>query len=237
MTEQFIELHTLQLESGGLNLVLAHYDSKRFQPDLFKAAAIDYPASLQNSVVKRQAEFLAGRIAAAHALRPYGLEQQPIGIGRQRQPIWPEGYVGSISHSQGMAVALIQPETEFIGVGLDLEARLSTESQQAMLSVVLNQVELQRLKRDAGSLSQAELLTLVFSAKESFFKAAYRQVQDYFDFDAIELVRLDQARKELHFRCVSQLSQNFVADTPVVAAYQWLNQTMVLTSVLLPASA
>lgn len=233
MLERFIELRTMQLEATGLSLVLAQYDGSRFQPALFEQAGIAYPASLQHSVVKRQAEFLAGRLAAARALRHYGLEQQQIAIGRQREPLWPAGYVGSISHTQGFAAAIVRPETEFVGLGLDLEARLSAASQQAMLSVVVNSLEQQRLSQATDLLTQADLLTLVFSAKESFFKAAYPQVQDYFDFDALEFLRLDHPTQTLYFRCATPLSQSLVLGSEIAATYQWLNQDLVLTSVCL----
>lgn len=68
---------------------------------------------------KRQAEHLAGRIAAVHALREYGSKAVP-GIGERRQPLWPPGLFGSISHSASTALAVVSPRP----IGLDIDAIL-----------------------------------------------------------------------------------------------------------------
>ncbi len=246
MNNQFIQLQTAQLAPFKLTgladapvqlrFVLARFEVQHFEPALFAECGIAYPYSMQTSVSKRQAEFLAGRLCAAQALQAYGLQAHSVPIGPRREPLWPIGYVGSISHAKGYAAAIVQTQEQFVGVGLDLEARLSADSQQAMLDVVLNQRERQRILSYAKALDRADLLTLLFSAKESFFKAAYPQVQDYFDFDVLEFISLDMPSQLLEFVCVTELSAGLRAGQKIQARYQYLSTEMLLSAVLLPAA-
>ena len=76
--------------------------STRFDPLLLVAAdfpnsAIEKPDSIQRSVAKRQAEFLAGRICARAALhRLDGIACIPP-IGEDRAPVWP-AHILSLIH-------------------------------------------------------------------------------------------------------------------------------------------
>ena len=79
-----------------------------FKPDTFTPGDLlwlPHHAQLAKSGKKRQTEHLAGRIAAVHALREFGEKGVP-GIGERRQPLWPAGLYGSISHSGNTAVAI-----------------------------------------------------------------------------------------------------------------------------------
>ncbi|PYY68869.1 4'-phosphopantetheinyl transferase, partial [Pseudomonas jessenii] len=70
-------------------LLSTHFDSARLASDDFQRSAIEVPASIQRSVAKRQAEFLAGRVCARAALqRLEGLSFIPA-IGEDRAPVWP----------------------------------------------------------------------------------------------------------------------------------------------------
>lgn len=97
---------------------------------------LPHHAQLLSSGRKRKAEHLAGRIAAVHALREFGLKTVP-GIGTQRQPVWPQGlHLGSISHSASTALAVVSRQP----VGIDIEAILRHKRQpnwQVALSLML----------------------------------------------------------------------------------------------------
>ena len=91
-----------------------------FDPDTFQEHDLfwlPHHTQLQSCGRKRKAEHLAGRIAAVHALREYGIKTVP-GIGGQRQPLWPQKLFGSISHSTSTALAVVSTHP----VGLDIEA-------------------------------------------------------------------------------------------------------------------
>ncbi|MGA5130237.1 enterobactin synthetase [Streptomyces olivoreticuli] len=109
----------------------------------------------------RRRDFLAGRLAARRALRAAGLPAGEI-LADGRRPVFPEGSVGSISHSGGLAVALAAPAARFRALGCDLELRgLPVEAARLVLS------EDERVWM-AGSVRR---LLFAFSAKETAFKA------------------------------------------------------------------
>jgi enterobactin synthetase component D len=113
---------------------------------------------------KRKAEHLAGRLAAFHALKEHGLRQIP-NIGDNRQPLWRPGWYGSISHSGTTALAVVAREA----VGIDLEGIFSTELTKKIANSIINSAE--RAVLTECSLPFPLALALVFSAKESLYKA------------------------------------------------------------------
>ena len=162
------------------------FDAAAFTPASFAAQGMALPASLQGAAPKRLGEFLAGRLAAREALRSFGLAGSTVAIGSAREPLWPEGMEGSISHSQlaGQGVALCGVRPAQGGMGLDLEAWLEADQAAQLWPGIVDEDEWGRLEAGAGAvgLDRAQGLTLVFSAKESLFKALYPRVGRYFDF-------------------------------------------------------
>ncbi|MGE1076349.1 hypothetical protein ACQJ22_27905, partial [Pseudomonas fragariae (ex Marin et al. 2024)] len=77
---------------------------------LFDRLDVAMPKLLAEAVPKRQAEFLAGRFLGQAALTLFGHDPQPIGIGNRREPVWPSGISGSISHSHGICVCMVTQE-------------------------------------------------------------------------------------------------------------------------------
>ncbi len=169
------------------------FDPAAFKPACYEQAGILLPASLQRAAPKRLGEFLAGRLAAREALRRVGLGDHVVAIGSAREPRWPAGFEGSISHSllqgRGMALCAVRPGQA--GMGLDLEAWLEDGQTSELWPGIVNDEEWGRLQR--CPLGPAQGLTLVFSAKESLFKALYPRVGRYFDFlDARWLAMTEQ---------------------------------------------
>lgn len=162
------------------------FDPAAFSPDSFREQGIPLPPSLQGAAPKRLGEFLAGRLAAREALRPFGLAGCCVATGAAREPLWPAGLEGSISHSvfsgEGVALCAVRPGKG--GLGLDLEAWLAEGQARTLWPGIVDEEEWGRLEASvrAVGLSRAEGLTLVFSAKESLFKALYPRVGRYFDF-------------------------------------------------------
>src|SRR3981081_2261214 len=63
------------------------------------------PQPLRHAVESRQREFLAGRLCAEFALCCLGAASTHVAMGGDRAPVWPDGVVGSITHSGGLAPA------------------------------------------------------------------------------------------------------------------------------------
>ncbi|WP_221179253.1 4'-phosphopantetheinyl transferase family protein [Pseudomonas frederiksbergensis] len=168
-------------------LLSTHFDTSKLAIDDFQRSAIAPPASIQRSVAKRQAEFLAGRICARAALQQLeGLSFVPE-IGEDRAPVWPAHITGSITHSTGRAAAIVANKAHWRGLGMDLENLLDHERAERLAGEILTPPELQRMA--AGAKDQLALLvTLTFSLKESLFKALYPIVQQRFYFEHAEVL-------------------------------------------------
>lgn len=160
---------------------------------------LPHHASLQKAVAKRQAEHLAGRMAAMRALHNAGYSGEVIpGIGSHRQPCWPAGFTGAITHSAQTAIAGVIVDTSPLkqcGLGLDYEIVMNEDTAQRLAEGIVTAEEQQRLLQAPFPFSLA--LTLTFSAKESLFKALFRYVNTWFGFEAAVISSLESDRLTL----------------------------------------
>lgn len=140
------------------------------------------PSFLDRAVLKRRAEFLAGRMLAAQALARIGQGGQAIGRGNRGEPLWPAGVQGSLSHSHGTVGAWVG--VDGAGLGLDIELLADDRAARAIRHSVLTDADRAHLGADPD----AALCTAVFSAKEALYKALYPRVQRFFGFDHAEVV-------------------------------------------------
>src|SRR5208282_3247294 len=62
---------------------------------------------LGRAVPKRVQEFAAGRLCARRALAEFGIVDFPVRTAHDRQPVWPEFLVGSITHTEGYCAAVV----------------------------------------------------------------------------------------------------------------------------------
>ena len=198
-------------------LLSTHFSPSLFAPDDFQRSAIEAPASIQRSVAKRQAEFLAGRLCARAALqRLDGLNCAPA-IGDDRAPVWPAHVCGSITHSTGRAAAIVARKAHWRGLGMDLENLLDAERAQRLAGEILTPAELQRMA--AGP---AELLslwvTLTFSVKESLFKALYPMVGQRFYFEHAEVLSWSEDG-QVRLRLLKDLSSEWRDGTQLDAQF------------------
>lgn len=166
-----------------------------FEPNTFTPGDLlwlPHHAELAHTGKKRQTEHLAGRIAAVHALRAFGEKSVP-GIGKNRQPIWPDGLYGSISHCGNTAIAIVARTP----VGIDIEAIFSPQLADELASHIASEEELAVLR--ASALPFPLALTLAFSAKESAFKAYSTQTNGQPGFHSAQVVALDACTICLRF--------------------------------------
>src|SRR5271166_3899694 len=78
-------------------------------------------ACLGRAVAKRRQEFAAGRQCARRALREFGVVDFPLGVGADREPLWPHGFVGSITHTAGICAAVVASQERYRALGVDAE--------------------------------------------------------------------------------------------------------------------
>ncbi|KAA0981885.1 4'-phosphopantetheinyl transferase superfamily protein [Pseudomonas sp. ANT_J12] len=198
-------------------LLSTHFDTSQLTSDDFQRSAIAPPASIQRSVAKRQAEFLAGRVCARAALQQLeGLSFVPE-IGEDRAPVWPAHITGSITHSTGRAAAIVANKAHWRGLGMDLENLLNVERAERLAGEILTPPELQRMA--AGAKDQlAMLVTLTFSVKESLFKALYPIVQKRFYFEHAEVLEWTAAG-QVRLRLLTDLSSEWRHGTELEAQF------------------
>jgi len=142
-------------------------------------------ALIARAVRKRRAEFATGRLCARNALGALGLEPAPILPGQNGAPQWPSGVVGSITHCAGYRAAAVARAREVVTIGLDAEPAQPLPG--GVLGLVTRPDERDRLcelARDAPGVCWDRLL---FSAKESVYKAWFPLARRWLGFDDADI--------------------------------------------------
>jgi 4'-phosphopantetheinyl transferase EntD len=213
-------------------LVRCQYDSQYYQQALFTELDVYCPNNILSSVVKRQAEYLAGRYCAQSALHHTMGENHTVTTGDKRQPIWPKGIVGAISHTHSSAVCIVSDSRNIKGLGVDQEFVLTAKVITEISQQIVNNAEAKLL--DSSNIAYDIAFTIAFSAKESFFKAMFPLFGDYFDFKAVTLIHLLNENNSGEFILI--LNQYFNSDfqlgQQVRGFFSW-QDNVVETSVLL----
>ncbi len=144
--------------------------------------------SISRAIPARRAEFQAGRHAAKTALNKAGTIQTCLPMGEDRAPIWPAGFTGSITHSNGLALAgvarLGTSQGAIRGIGLDLE--LATPLAPDLWDEILMPPEHEWLQTQPEN-EQGILAKIVFSIKECAYKAQYPASKTLLDFNAFAI--------------------------------------------------
>ena len=134
---------------------------------------------------KRLADFAAGRLCARRALAQLGFENFALRRNGDHTPRWPEGIVGSITHTAGFCGAVADRRENVAGLGLDAEVVASVVPE--LWRQLLTGAELAELAPLA--IAQGErLAALAFSAKEAFYKAQFGLTESWLDFTDVIVV-------------------------------------------------
>ena len=134
------------------------------------------------AVESRMREFTIARTCARRALLKLGLPATPILRGPERQPLWPPGVVGSITHGGGYHAAAIAKRSDMVAVGIDAEidealpagvpAQVIVEQERVWLAEAPEGIHWDRL---------------FFSAKESVYKAWFPLTGQWLGFEDVAL--------------------------------------------------
>lgn len=138
-------------------------------------------ALIAGAVEKRRREFAAGRNCARLALRKLGEPPTAIGIGGHREPLFPRGISGSITHTRDYCAAAVIWTGAVLTIGIDAE--LNRPLDRSIADLILSPIERQMIDANDNGCS---LDALTFSIKEAFFKAFFPLCRQYLDFtDAV----------------------------------------------------
>lgn len=130
---------------------------------------------ISKAVDKRKREFRAGRNCAHALFKEHNIQCNALLKGNQREPAWPNNWVGSISHTQGLCVVAIASKQHFQSIGLDVEqATPLSDDIRDLICSPQEQDSLSRLQLVSGNKFAGKSLDkLIFSAKESIHKTYY----------------------------------------------------------------
>lgn len=137
---------------------------------------------LGDAVASRRHEFALGRTCARRALAELVAEAGAIAIGARREPVWPAGVVGSITHTRTFCAAAVARGEDHRGVGIDAEELQDLEP--GVVGLVLTPEERDDLGPD-GAL-------IAFSAKEAVYKLWWPLTGAWLGFEDVR-IRLDRS--------------------------------------------
>lgn len=146
-------------------------DAADLLPDEAKYMARAHP--------KRINEFAAGRACARAALAALGIRDFALQVAADRQPVWPVGFVGSITHTTGFCAAAVAASSSLQAIGLDSEVVGSPTLD--IWPTICRDEELAWVESLAAAV-RPSAVTLLFSVKEAFYKCQYPLVGEWLDF-------------------------------------------------------
>jgi 4'-phosphopantetheinyl transferase EntD len=145
--------------------------------------------AIANSVEKRRREFVTARACARTAFQRLGLPPHPILNGPRGEPCWPAGVVGSITHCNGYRACALARTSAVLALGIDAEPDAPLpDGVLAQIASAEERTQLAELRRSMPSVHWDRLL---FSAKESVYKAWFPLAERWLGFeDAV--VKIDR---------------------------------------------
>jgi 4'-phosphopantetheinyl transferase EntD len=146
---------------------------------------------------RRRREFVAGRACARRALARLAVAPTAIAVGERREPRWPRGLVGSITHCDGYRACAVARATDVAALGIDAEPNAPLPAR--VLERVASERELAHTRGVRPGSEPACLDRLLFSAKEAVYKAWFPLTGRWLGFRDVEL-SLDVQRTSLRAR-------------------------------------
>lgn len=156
-------------------------------PEPVEAAALGRLTSAERDVAAtlrayRQVQFVGGRLAVAAAFAEMGTRRASVLSDEHGAPIMPDGLVGSITHKQDLAVALLARGS--VHVGIDLED--TDRPRPGVAERVLTPEELAAVRALPESRQWVDTVVR-FSVKESVYKAVHPTLRRYVGFGEVEV--------------------------------------------------
>ena len=191
-------------------------------------------AILVRAVDKRRREFTTARHCARSALAGLGVPPVPILTGEQGAPQWPPGIVGSITHCAGYRAAAVARACDMLTIGLDAEP--NDELPDGVLETVSSRGERARLGDLAPVTPGICCARLLFSAKESVYKAWFPLTGRWLGFEEADIT-IDAARGAFNARLL--VPGPVVGSSPLTGFVgRWLVRNgLVLTAIAVPSGA
>ncbi len=160
------------------------------------SAAVLFPQ--ENAVIARAAEgrrreFATARACARAALGQLGLPAVAVLPGPRGAPQWPEGVTGSITHCAGYRAAAVALTRDVVSLGVDAEPN-ETLPNHGLLELIALDEERVRLADLTARMPGICWDRLLFSAKESVYKAWFPLTKRWLGFESADILIACRAR-------------------------------------------
>jgi 4'-phosphopantetheinyl transferase EntD len=159
-------------------------------------------ALIAGAVDKRQREFRAGRNAAHAALEQLQAQDAPLLRGDRREPLWPNGLVGSIAHCDDLCIAVCAKNRDLMGIGVDVEPL------KPLPAGVDRYIHTREEAAFIAEYPDCHPQRLIFSAKESLYKCYYPLLGRFFGFQSVTL-SFDRAAGRFSYTPTEQCEVSF----------------------------
>jgi 4'-phosphopantetheinyl transferase EntD len=138
-------------------------------------------AAIAHALASRRSDYLGVRDCARTALAALGVTPVAIGTGPKREPLWPDGVVGSLTHCAGYRGAAVARMGQLHSIGIDAEPH------EALPPGVLEAVALPEEARAIAVLERSDPRThwdrVLFCAKEAVYKAWFPLTGEWLGFE------------------------------------------------------
>lgn len=169
---------------------------------------LEHPLKIAQARVERKNEYLCGRVLAQAVLNHhFGLDQSITSM-HEHLPIWPTHVLGSISHSQNKLIVALSNNALYLGI--DIEHWVTSEFAQESAHLILTPSEFDLWKSKAAEFFDfAHYVSLIFSVKESLYKAVYPTAKQYIDFLEASIVDINFENQKLTLTFLPEIQQRY----------------------------
>lgn len=202
--------------------------SKDFSPMEISHLALE--DKIKHFHPERRLEFQLSRYAAFllyKELTNKSLEQLNSNIDNSLN--WPSEVVGSISHSREFVIVAMGFTEKLSSIGIDIE-RIG-RIKENLNRIILNEFDL----KIHSQLTNDVLFTLIFSAKESLYKALRPLAGVFFGFDAAHVSAIDYDHGEFIISLNFDLPNGFTKEWgSKIKGHFKIHENNILTSIEIP---
>ena len=185
---------------------------------------------IARAAAKRVAQFATGRACARRALAELAIHGFALRVGADREPLWPAGIAGSITHTDGFCAAAVARRTVHASLGIDAERRDAVH--RRLWRQIATPAELAVLEALAHD-DAAQMAAAVFSAKEAFFKCQFPLTREWLNFSDVTVTA---GASGLSVEPTRRLALEALAAPPWPVRYRF-SDSLVVTAMSLPAPA
>ncbi|MFE3281521.1 4'-phosphopantetheinyl transferase [Streptomyces sp. NPDC059233] len=149
----------------------------------------EWPA-VARAVPSRRAEYATVRACARDALTKLGHPPVALVPGARREPRWPVGIVGSMTHCTGYRGAAVAHDRDVAALGIDAEPNAPLPDGDSLLKVIAHREEAELLANLPACGTAWD--RLLFSAKECVYKTWFPLTGRWLGFEGA-IVRISPA--------------------------------------------